>query len=532
MKEERNKYSVSEKAMQAYAALGVGFVCIIVGLPLWWKTTEVYRVQLPYHVIDELAMSKLSTTIDVTVVIYEENLSKIDLARFGEDLKNSLNNGTEFENFSIVYKGNIRKAYDEERQVYEAAKTLEELDAALYKVKLLKENGKYCIVILPSTSPLASSNIHVGKQRTTFLTGENGLLSVLDDFTRIIKEVGARQKATKESMRAVHTTPEYELTFSLLNPQPDMLAVAWPIAAAVGEYLDPLTEQFADFAKMNVKSQILHYTGLSVKTKKADKGSYLTEADLPHLINPIESQLSSHISNYPNLNFIVYIPSRDQSPLTIQHNSGETSKTNAFLSPQWGGILIYNVETPQNVSLPAAVEVDMKPVMQVFLAQLRLILGIPTVVEKENIKFAKADNQVVTLWELDTWLRTKTLENVAMSSTTLKSLAQLLEQIPNIVINDDIGMEVEKAVTCILKSHKNLIRGNLRDAFTYSKEALIASEKAFFDQSLLELLYFPEDQKFAIYIPLFLPISIPVLMSILQAVKWFRSPTNKVTKQE
>ena len=41
--------------MQSYAALSVGFVCIVIGLPLWWKTTEVYRVQLPYADISSLA---------------------------------------------------------------------------------------------------------------------------------------------------------------------------------------------------------------------------------------------------------------------------------------------------------------------------------------------------------------------------------------------------------------------------------------------------------------------------------------------
>ncbi len=44
----------SAKARQTYAALGVGFVCIVIGLPLWWKTTEVYRVQLPYQDMDQL----------------------------------------------------------------------------------------------------------------------------------------------------------------------------------------------------------------------------------------------------------------------------------------------------------------------------------------------------------------------------------------------------------------------------------------------------------------------------------------------
>ena len=40
------------------------------------------------------------------------------------------------------------------------------------------------------------------------------------------------------------------------------------------------------------------------------------------------------------------------------------------------------------------------------------------------------------------WLRLRAVENIATSASTLRSLAQLLEEISNIVINDDIGREV------------------------------------------------------------------------------------------
>jgi len=50
-------YLITDKTIQSYAALGVGFVCLVIGLPLWWKTTDVYRVQLPYDEVAELASS-------------------------------------------------------------------------------------------------------------------------------------------------------------------------------------------------------------------------------------------------------------------------------------------------------------------------------------------------------------------------------------------------------------------------------------------------------------------------------------------
>ena len=65
-----------------------------------------------------------------------------------------------------------------------------------------------------------------------------------------------------------------------------------------------------------------------------------------------------------------------------------------------------------------------------------------------------------------------------------------------------------------VESEKHCELGRLSHALESSKAALSASEKAFFDPSLLALLYFPEDQKYAIYIPLFLPVLIPVILSV------------------
>ena len=64
--------------------------------------------------------------------------------------------------------------------------------------------------------------------------------------------------------------------------------------------------------------------------------------------------------------------------------------------------------------------------------------------------------------------------------------------------------------------------GNLVKGFEASQHALQLAEDAFFDKSLLALLYFPEDQKYAIYIPFFLPVGIPVLLSLKTIFRFFK----------
>jgi len=52
--------AVAAIAVQSYAALSIGLICLVIGLPVWWKTTEIYRVPLPY--------SQISALADLTVV--------------------------------------------------------------------------------------------------------------------------------------------------------------------------------------------------------------------------------------------------------------------------------------------------------------------------------------------------------------------------------------------------------------------------------------------------------------------------------
>ena len=56
--------------------------------------------------------------------------------------------------------------------------------------------------------------------------------------------------------------------------------------------------------------------------------------------------------------------------------TGVPLSNNAFLSPRWGGIQIYNVLVPGNATRPHPVSVDMRAVMETAISQLRLLLGI------------------------------------------------------------------------------------------------------------------------------------------------------------
>lgn len=123
--------------------------------------------------------------------------------------------------------------------------------------------------------------------------------------------------------------------------------------------------------------------------------------------------------------------------------------------------------------------------------------------------------------------RFRGIENILDSKSTLSSLARLLSQIPNIVISEDVGQIVQSSVANIIKGSAELRQGNLEKSYTHSREALELSETAFFDKSLLKLLYFPDDQKYAIYIPYFLPVGFAVILSLKSLIQFFKVEMKK-----
>lgn len=49
---------------------------------------------------------------------------------------------------------------------------------------------------------------------------------------------------------------------------------------------------------------------------------------------------------------------------------------------------------------------------------------------------------------------------------------------------------------------------------------------------MLALLYFPDEHKYAVYTPLFGPVSVPLLMALLREVKEWRQGKKKRKAQE
>ncbi|XP_067113377.1 GPI transamidase component PIG-S [Osmerus mordax] len=545
-----------ERQRGRYAALAIAAVVIVVGVPLWWRTTETYRAWLPVHEINELAQLQLQLNVDVEVVFSRGTLTpeqgkKVPLTQTRDE------EHTVDENTSLRYKyeTKYRTATIMEEDALNQP-TAAEADGALHT---LSESpcGSVVVHVIPESSSLLAEgvSVYVGRRRTAVLRTSSAprggvtlkeVLAALEpqvtkvlhmmsfSHTDIAAAISDRvrlgdvsRESLVDSMRAFKSSPGYEITFSLLNPDPKSHRLHWDIEGAVQNYIQPLLTKLAPVANFSIDSQILYYAVLGVNPRfDSSVNAYTLNAEsLAHVINPVEARLgSSAASSNPVLNFLLYVPDAHHSPLHIHGHRKQEVPSNAFHSPRWGGIMVYNVNDRYGpgAEFPVDISIDMARVMGVFLAQLRLMLGVQSSAPPPGFLVEPCGSAGLADWELDRLMWSRSVENVATATTTITSLAQLLDQIGNIVINDNIAQQVSSAVASLQLAVAELEMGNLGFALQYSKEAILASERAFFDPSLLHLLYFPDDQKFAIYIPLFLPMCVPILLSLLKIASEIR----------
>lgn len=120
------------------------------------------------------------------------------------------------------------------------------------------------------------------------------------------------------------------------------------------------------------------------------------------------------------ITLVLYVPPPSQSPLFIVQSNGQVLSSNAFLIPRWGGIIISNPPSPHlGVN-------DLKPYMQLYIAQLRELLGIkPTWNPDFRIGYRvhhQTSRSGVTEMELDMLVRSLVGENLENAQKTLVSL--------------------------------------------------------------------------------------------------------------
>merc|ERR1711879_929527 len=102
-------------------------------------------------------------------------------------------------------------------------------------------------------------------------------------------------KTKVKSDKLQSTRGNYDIVFTLINPQPDKFdskVVVWNIQEPISKYFVPFLDTFANVAKFKVASQVVYRVKLGANPKRGDKNGWiLDEEDIPRLITPVERKI-------------------------------------------------------------------------------------------------------------------------------------------------------------------------------------------------------------------------------------------------
>lgn len=198
-------------------------------------------------------------------------------------------------------------------------------------------------------------------------------------------------------------------------------------------------------------------------------------------------------------------------------------KSNAFILPQWGGVIVHNF--PPDVSSHVAMTSDhLEPIFSLFRLQFFSLLGAPELPKG----VVSLDSTPFSQWQMDTLLRQRSLENVASTTETLHSIVKLVDQIENMPVKEDVKGDIENALDSLELTYGS--SDSAKSALEHSARSLTSSSRAFFNPGMLALLYFPPEHTYAIYAPLFAPVSLPLIAPVVREFLAWRKA--KRTKQK
>lgn len=325
---------------------------------------------------------------------------------------------------------------------------------------------------------------------------------------------------------------------------------------SVSAHLGNVIETMEELHKIEVDSQIVHYAQLKTEPffDKQTSTHYFTPATLPHFVDGTEWKVdSASNANENSLHMAVFVPSPAHSPLVIRN--GPHSTSNGFVVPQWGGIVIQNVNEGATKKLtntqassesnaatgkkkdvkassdPQAFTFDktnFKTVAATFASQIRQLLALPsfsrslavTPQKKSDapliiteIEVLPAIGKGASAFEIDAMKRRIFWTMFSETQHTLTQFYRMVDQMTNIPIHDDIRVKLERALRKREESINLLASDSFShdDAYLAISDALSLAEEVFFDKDMVGMLYFPSGHELAIYLPLFLPLCFPLI---------------------
>ncbi|KAI5695676.1 hypothetical protein M8J75_001816 [Diaphorina citri] len=491
-----------DEDLRMWSAIVFVIILFVIGVPLWWHLTTVERVDLPTSRIERLNRTLTLVHTNISVITGDEELSR----RLVHELTQSLQDSTILKYH--IEAGTLPKDLALSPKVLEATPGIHPQRPGVYQLVLCPELESKRVLFGAHRTLYFSKNVDIptlSRAISANLLQEPLLLQAQSAITPPDVTLRNRTQPPQdpETLRRVRLSSRFDLILTAIVPDPDRIRVDWDFGVAANGYIQPLLDQLSLMSNYSIKSQWLYHVDLEqTPTKTKENVHLISHKQMSHIVSSLENKLEC-----------------DHVPMFF--TDGDLASP-AIISDRWGSIQIVNPDATANCKAGEEFRPEAHPVMSVFLNDLKQLLGVKNAKTMSDIDVVPYNAALLTDWEIDALFRIRTVEQITSSKLTLSSLIQLLDQISNIVITSQVGDAVLSAVQHAEHTQSALDLSDLGSALTLSREAFNQSEAAFTHPSLLALLYFPDDQKYAVYIPLFLPVMIPVILSLHAIIDWVK----------
>uniref|UniRef100_A0A0N5AUJ9 GPI transamidase component PIG-S n=1 Tax=Syphacia muris TaxID=451379 RepID=A0A0N5AUJ9_9BILA len=486
-------------------------IILIFGIPLWWHTTSTYRVSfsnfspnqrmkipifIKIGILRGIANSSFALAADSLVEVLEDlpRIERLDLAYSTEvffldaedDMQTVVADENKF-NIYLVLVDDGRWRYGSNVMYFNA------------KWSVLKVDNNSEIVLQRMQNAVADVLLDIGHLATIIRRDLKKPLSPLEiaalplnQQKRLIWDSAALSAKYIIQIIVVHTDEEVfkESIFEADEELRDAVLNIRRFAAKISGITDLKisTENLWDFSM----SKWLEKDAFGNNSVKAQ--------DVSNIITKIDQQTSTVESSAPLLKLVVFY---GKKPIVLVDKTG--AKLSSLVVASWGSVTFAGGEMSVSQSL---------------VATLRVLLGLDTDLPPMSERYPSP----IAEWELNR-LKLRSFVDCSMNAmTSVQAIHNLVAQIDNIVINDQVAEIAGTAVHLIEKALK-IAEETGRIEVGMAVEGRVLADQAVNDQSLLALLYFPNDQKFAVYLPLFLPTLLPIFGSIIAFYKRWKGIT-------
>ncbi|RAK71787.1 uncharacterized protein BO72DRAFT_391133 [Aspergillus fijiensis CBS 313.89] len=501
-------------------------VIIFLGFPIWWKTTSIYRASLPIPEMIDWADGKTCRPVfPLEIRVETPHLPDAEAQHLLRTTQHTLDDLNEFSAHHLRLKlsnDNVDEPLNNPADTALTVRLLPQDDLINPKSELHHDTTQLDVFYSPNQiPPLSSSNpplsAYIAGELQQLFTEEKAIIAQILSNSHASSAAATSQPSStmlssvspqladsiaKRQRRSMKYADTYHLAFSLFTPgtEPSL----WDIQAAVHDYITPLLQAFSPISNFTVDTQVQLYatfapTAPAPEYDESHGAWTLKPEDLSAFINAAEWPLSPSIGPGPTINFILYVPDAAQSPLVVKD-----SLATSWVVPQWGGVVLLN---PANGAQLQHLSGDaLQAPFLTFSHQLLTLLGAPS-------------TPAALPFRLQTLTRIRAASLLLSASSTMGSLARLTESLPSIPIPATVAASVATTLSHLTSTCEHLRRGRFQAALADARIAETEAERSFFEKSMVGQMYFPDEHKVAVYLPLLGPIGVPLIVGLLKEVK-------------